>query len=352
MFSLSEVVAAVAVSAVAASLQCAGGNLNMNMAFSLLTQQFYMRAAFLSAILIHEWMHLLSAVSAATLAAKPGAVTKTLSAIISPANLRANLSWGAVTQLLIPCLPLPPAFHPHIAIPAIGTRHRQLIYTSIEALGAVGSITAALFVTMSPAFGTPVVISFWICVALSLASDAHFFKPSPAAVKCDASKPSAGRWEAPVWTFFCGNFGLIVACSEGDSGMDIFGVLKAMARICMMRGAQSGGIGALMQHSAGDAKKSVYSFRSRFSAAKRDVLGIKLANMFKRDAFVAKTLKGASATPQNMDYGSFFGHTRFATSSIPLATETHPHQWTPAANIKCTHWSITPAGEWSCERVD
>ena len=39
------------------------------------------------------------------------------------------------------------------------------------------------------------------------------------------------------------------------------------------------------------------------------------------------------------------GHTRFATSSIPLATESHPHRWTP--EVPASVWrsdAAAPAG--------
>ena len=280
-----------------------------------------------------------------------------ISNIVKRSNLTANLTLGQIIQLVTPCMPLPAGFNPHVDIPAIdggGTCAPKLIYESIEMAGLAGSFMAAVYVTYSSHFGIPSMIGFWITVLLSIFSDAHvlrcFNSTSSSSHGTTSSAAKIGfnqaLWEAPVWRFFCGNFGIIVACPESQSGLSVLGVLKQMAKICQMRGAQSGGIGALMEKDT-DNQKSVYCFRSRVSAGKRDDLGLQLGSAFKNDATLARYIKQAPVTPSNMDAGIFFGHTRFATSSIPLAHETHPHQWTPAEKIRCTFWRISPDDVWT-----
>jgi hypothetical protein len=318
------------------------------LAAEFLIQQFHLKTAFAVSILVHEWAHMVAAIFAnVVLNGKSASV----STILKRSNLTANLTLGQIIQLITPCMPLPAGFNPHVDIPAIGNSAmvaRKQVYESIEMAGVAGSLMAAACVSYSDYFGIPVMIGFWITVLLSLVSDTHLFRRFTQDTTSSASTATTKLgfrqelWEAPVWRFFCGNFGIIVACPESQSGLSVFGVLKAMAKICMMRGAQSGGIGALMEHD-----KKVGCFRSRVSAAKRDDLGLLLAGKFKNDATISKYLKQAPVTTTNMDMGIFFGHTRFATSSIPLATETHPHQWTSADKIRCTFWSISTNGTWT-----
>jgi hypothetical protein len=272
---------------------------------SLILQQFLFRFAFVASILIHEWAHLFSAVVAAIIC---GGSNPPVRDILTLNNASANICLIHLFQLLVPFLPLSAGFNPHVIVPRIGSKHhRRRIYKIIECTGVLASAFAALLVTVMPSFGAPVIISFCITLALTLVSDAHLFSSSSThktSICIDQE-----MWEAPLWHFFCGNFGMIIACSEQDSGLSVFGVLKQMAKICMMRGAQSGGIGAIMERTSSNGKQAVSCFRSRVSAAKRDNLGVKLAKAFERDAKVSRLLKGSPVNPKNMDIGLFYGKT-------------------------------------------
>jgi len=59
--------------------------------------------------------------------------------------------------------------------------------------------------------------------------------------------------------------------------------------------------------------------RSRVVARKRYPLAIDLINLYKRNAGFLR----------NDTVKSFIGHTRFATSSINVVSELHPHEWVP-----------------------
>eukprot|EP00897_Mesotaenium_endlicherianum_P003174 jgi/Mesen1/2885/ME000175S02039 len=131
--------------------------------------------------------------------------------------------------------------------------------------------------------------------------------------------------------------------------MDALSVLEAMAAVSTERGGQSGGLVTLLPGNGGQVR----GLRVRVCPGKRESLSEKLASRFRWREFTAglrlrlwslltfwRRRPGGSSGGAGGEGGAragmvavppqvFAGHTRFATSSIPSDTETHPHQWTP-----------------------
>lgn len=120
-----------------------------------------------------------------------------------------------------------------------------------------------------------------------------------------------------VDTFYCGNFGIILFRKMQQK--QLFGLLRKMLRVTMVRGAQSAGLVTYTTASRG----SRIGLRSRVVNGKRTDLSELLLAKFRRDMSGQSSSLGATG-PQ-----LFQGHTRFATSSICNLTGCHPHQWTP-----------------------
>lgn len=92
---------------------------------------------------------------------------------------------------------------------------------------------------------------------------------------------------------------------------------------------QSGGLVTLVAKGGG----RVEGVRCRVAPAKRQSLAVLLSRQFKKAA-------GGASHPG--DHGLFIGHTRFATSSTPLPSESHPHQWSPTTD--CHMWRANGRG--------
>ena len=95
-----------------------------------------------------------------------------------------------------------------------------------------------------------------------------------------------------------------------------------------VRGGQAGGISSII-----NSGKRVTNTRSRCVARKRYPLAADLVDTYKRDAKILP--------PSSSDV-TFIGHTRFATSSVNLVSELHPHEWEP---FRTEHvWGLNDEG--------
>jgi len=86
-----------------------------------------------------------------------------------------------------------------------------------------------------------------------------------------------------------------------------------------IRGGQAGGISSL-EYDRIQSKMN----RVRAVARKRYPLAVDLVNLYKRTA--------GTGTASRSTLKSFIGHTRFATSSVNVVPELHPHEWCPFHN--------------------
>lgn len=134
-------------------------------------------------------------------------------------------------------------------------------------------------------------------------------------------------------------------------------------------GAQSGGVVTYEPTSTGHAfyKSQVPIMcgkRSRVVNSKRTTLSQGVRSKIEKDncSSLGRNLSGWNSNEFNDPNGTgkrlvrgFFGHTRFATSSIASMDGTHPHQWSPrknysffpfqsaaAANLPCSFKEIKP----------
>ena len=103
-------------------------------------------------------------------------------------------------------------------------------------------------------------------------------------------------------------------------------------------GAQSGGVVTFEPNgSSGSALPKLKGIRSRVVNAKRTDLSKGVRRKIEKDncGFFGKELRGSKSTVFNtsVEEGrlvrTFFGHTRFATTSKASFDGTHPHQWSP-----------------------
>ena len=122
---------------------------------------------------------------------------------------------------------------------------------------------------------------------------------------------------------FCGNFGIVFMNSnwlDEKGGQNAMNMLQKMINITMMRGAQSGGI--LAWDCSSEQQQHAKALRSRVVNGKRTDLSELMMHRLKRNV---SSLGGGL----RRGVFSFYGHTRFATSSKTTLDGAHPHRWTP-----------------------
>jgi len=141
--------------------------------------------------------------------------------------------------------------------------------------------------------------------------------------------------------FFCGNFGILLINSSWiniDGGKKALDMLEKMVNITMMRGAQSGGAVTFEPAHYGSNIDSdvpiLKGVRSRVVNAKRTDLSKGVRRKLEADNNTwSGNLRGWDKDEFNSNSSGkrlvrgFFGHTRFATSSMATMDGTHPHQW-------------------------
>ena len=106
-------------------------------------------------------------------------------------------------------------------------------------------------------------------------------------------------------------------------------ILQAQTACTEVRGGQAGGISCLQFNSK---KENPSNCRVRFVARKRYPLAKDLVDLFRKQ-------KGNDPL-ENSDF-TFCCHTRFATSSVNIVSELHPHEWVKVH--KEFVWSINHA---------
>eukprot|EP00798_Chlamydomonas_sp_ICE-L_P027316 gene27315-4622_t len=185
----------------------------------------------------------------------------------------------------------------------------------------------------------------WLVALSAISSDLLLLSPHRGSVSDIVAGQARVVQEAALLhgtTFFCGNLGMLIA-GVAESAVDYARVLRTQVAICMQRGAQSGGVVAMVggKVSMGGNRPQVHGVASRSAPGKRDnlsqVLSSKLNMALSQKAILRGQRPGVGGAP----HGIFCGHTRFATSSIATESESHPHQWTPE----------TTEGIWRVESV-
>jgi hypothetical protein len=268
-----------------------------------------------------------------------------------------NVNLANWAQLATPLSPIPRDFQPHVKFvqaDRLTSPGSKLLHSAIEVAGVLTSLLLALICSWQGSM--PVAVAAWCVLALAIQSDlwerlaGAAAKVKVGAIACNHGGSTVGNsWADSVWVFCCGNFGLLLAEGQGVHGLDCGKILEAMAKICQMRGAQSGGVGSLITPAtSGEGPSATGRFRVRVSASKRDDLAVNLSRAMARKSM----LRFGAPNPNNMSMGLFVGHTRFATSSMPDANETHPHQWTPPESRRTDFWRAVSAGTlvatWPC----
>jgi hypothetical protein len=266
--------------------------------------------------------------------------------IALPRSFPANTGAAAWARCLLPLARLPSGFNPYVSFQKTskGSPDLHALHSAVGLGGVLASTAAALAAaTLAPA---PVAAATVLVAALAVASDLPVVRISGSASSAGAE---CGPSAASVWRFYCGNFGFILTTSEAETGIDVANVLEKMTHVCQNRGAQSGGVVSLMVKGEESPSPAVEAFRTRVAAARRDNLAVILAKLYRKQS-VIRRLKGAKVSTATMDRGMFLGHTRFATSSMPSAGETHPHQWTPSSAIAVNFWKVDANGTWVVRR--
>ena len=121
----------------------------------------------------------------------------------------------------------------------------------------------------------------------------------------------------------CGNFGVFLA-EAADAGLDPVAILQRMAEVTMGRGGQSGGVATFLPTASGLA-----SVRARVRPGRRQAMAPLVASALRRRLAWCRFTSRAPGAGSHAAARVYLGHTRFATSSLPSVTESHPHQWTP-----------------------
>jgi hypothetical protein len=116
-------------------------------------------------------------------------------------------------------------------------------------------------------------------------------------------------------------------------------ILQAQTASTEVRGGQAGGISSIeFKKNAKDTSDDIGSpkmFRTRCVARKRYPLAADLAGLFVRKN---------GGQPDSTMAVTFIGHTRFATSSVNIVSELHPHEWIPPRPEKV--WIMSPSGKF------
>jgi len=161
-----------------------------------------------------------------------------------------------------------------------------------------------------------------------------------------------------VVLFRCGNFGMLLVNARNKL-VDVSGTLRQMAATTAARGGQAGGLVTVLADGS--------TLRHRYVPTKRADVASNLVTRFacllwfcqvwlqiKRlllRIFCCRSEPNAEANSSNSNekyverLGSpafFLGHTRFATSSGPSVTDTHPHRFSKRSRV--VFWSCTPSG--------
>ena len=323
-----------------------------------LAASFALRLGLASSALLHEWSHL--AATAALLARHPRA-RELLGALLSRGNLAGNIPLASWAHSLAPIGggPLPSSLRPHVLLPeavpaCVASLSRRAGWAASVAMAA-GLATFAAAAAASAAAAPdidqlPLAPSWPLDVTVAGAAKSlaeplawyalGFILTAAGAVGSDFLRlgcHAAADCEAaagpccPSRVLWCGNFGAMI-CEVASSGVDALRVLHEMARISMQRGGQSGGLvhfrGGHGQKSGGSGSGaahqqlgSIEGVLTRYSPSKRESLADGLLRVF-RSALKWKP-QGAGG------HGLYLGHTRFATSSVPKVTESHPHIFSP-----------------------
>ena len=106
-------------------------------------------------------------------------------------------------------------------------------------------------------------------------------------------------------------------------------ILAAQTSSTEIRGGQAGGISSFDHRQDGP----VIATRSRYVARKRYPLAADLIKVYQKEAKVL---------PEKTSDVTFIGHTRFATSSVNLVSELHPHEWVPFRDEAV--WGVDDSG--------
>ena len=148
----------------------------------------------------------------------------------------------------------------------------------------------------------------------------------------------------PQWTHTPSSSGKydIVSTSTHHGRGDLLpplSILQAQTASTEVRGGQAGGISSIeYKKNPKDTTDDIGTpkmFRTRCVARKRYPLAADLASLF---------LRKKGGQPDSSVAVTFIGHTRFATSSVNIVSELHPHEWVPARPEKV--WMMSSNGKY------
>jgi hypothetical protein len=128
-------------------------------------------------------------------------------------------------------------------------------------------------------------------------------------------------------------------------------ILEAQTAATEIRGGQAGGISSIEY----TAPSSESAYESRFASVREPTADIFRVRCVARKRYplardlASKFLSKRGREPDPSTAVTFVGHTRFATSSINLETELHPHEWLPAH--KENVWRMTSSGKFERSNV-
>lgn len=106
-------------------------------------------------------------------------------------------------------------------------------------------------------------------------------------------------------------------------------ILSSQTSSTEVRGGQAGGISSFYHRDDGGVEVA----RTRCVARKRYPLAADLIKMYKHES---------RSAPEKSSDVTYIGHTRFATSSVNLVSELHPHEWMPFRDEEV--WGIDRSG--------
>lgn len=132
-------------------------------------------------------------------------------------------------------------------------------------------------------------------------------------------------------------------------------ILEAQTAATEVRGGQAGGISSI-EYKEGRSRSTGSGFEAKFAGGAELI-----PNMFRVRAVARKRyplardlaqkfLSRFGRQPDGSIAVTFVGHTRFATSSINVEPELHPHEWVPKRLERI--WRMSPSGKFESSELE
>eukprot|EP00798_Chlamydomonas_sp_ICE-L_P031296 gene31296-6444_t len=152
----------------------------------------------------------------------------------------------------------------------------------------------------------------WLVALSAISSDLLLLSPHRGSINDIVSGQACVVQEVALLhgtTFFCGNLGMLIA-GVAESAVDYARVLRTQVAICMQRGAQSGGVVAMVggKASMGGNRPQVQGVASRSAPGKRDNLSQVLSSKLNMALNQKAILRGQ--IPGDFDFCNLLGQYR------------------------------------------